>query len=372
MIKMNANKVLLGLLMFVFVGCSEPEKEGYLITGKLTNSNGETIYLDELNSKVAVEKNTAVIDENGEFTIQGSITHIGFYRLRIADNNFVNIILDTGDEITIKGDATNLFYTYKITGSPEAQLLYEFNNYLKQFTLATDSLSKLISSFQGTPQYDSVNASVRNAYGKLVNDKENFARKFIDEHSTSLATLAAIENLDPQRDLSYYIKVDKALFKLYPNSEFVKSFHAKTSQMSRLAIGSEAPQLLLNDPDGNTIPMSSLRGKIVLIDFWASWCKPCRFENPHVVKLYNEYKDKGFEIYGVSLDKSKAAWVQAIAQDGLEWIHVSDLGFWNSAAVKLYDIKSIPQTYLIDGDGIIIARGLRAVQLKIKLQELLG
>jgi len=110
----------------------------------------------------------------------------------------------------------------------------------------------------------------------------------------------------------------------------------------------------------------------VLIDFWASWCKPCRLENPHVVKLYKEYRDRGFEVYGVSLDKNKQAWVNAIQQDGLEWIHVSDLQFWNSTAAKLYDVSSIPQTYLIDEDGKIIAKNLRAAELGKKLKEILG
>ena len=111
---------------------------------------------------------------------------------------------------------------------------------------------------------------------------------------------------------------------------------------------------------------------IVILDFWASWCKPCRIENPHVVKLYEKYKDKGFEIYGVSLDRNKAAWLQAIRQDGLKWIHVSDLGFWNSAPVKLYNVNSIPQTYLIDEDGKIIAKGLRALELEKRLAEIFG
>lgn len=139
-----------------------------------------------------------------------------------------------------------------------------------------------------------------------------------------------------------------------------------------IAVGNQAPELKYNNPEGEPIALSSLRGKVVLIDFWASWCKPCRRENPAVVQVYNKYKDKGFEIYGVSLDRQMGAWVQAIQQDGLEWIHVSDLGFWNSAPVKLYDINSIPQTYLIGKDGKIIAKGLRAVELEKKLAEIFG
>ena len=119
-----------------------------------------------------------------------------------------------------------------------------------------------------------------------------------------------------------------------------------------------------------TIQSTTLKGKVVMIDFWASWCKPCRIENPNVVRLYKKFRSKGFEIYGVSLDKNKVSWLNAIRKDGLLWIHVSDLGFWNSPVVKMYDIKGIPQTYLLDEKGIIIGKGLRGAALERKLEEI--
>ena len=142
--------------------------------------------------------------------------------------------------------------------------------------------------------------------------------------------------------------------------------------MKRLAIGSEAPEIVVNDPDGNQISLSSLRGKVVLIDFWASWCRPCRMENPNVVKVYQKYKDKGFEVFGVSLDKGKPEWVEAIKLDGLTWKHGSELAFWNSSFVKTYNIDGIPKTVLVDKNGIIIAKDLRGPQLEQKLAEVLN
>lgn len=138
-----------------------------------------------------------------------------------------------------------------------------------------------------------------------------------------------------------------------------------------LAIGKEAPEIVLPNPAGQTLKLSDLRGKVVMIDFWASWCKPCRAENPNVVRMYNELKGKGFEIFGVSLDQTKDAWVKAIAQDKLTWPQVSDLKFWQSAAAQTYFIKSIPATVLIDRDGKIIARNLRGKALEDKLREVL-
>jgi thiol-disulfide isomerase/thioredoxin len=145
-----------------------------------------------------------------------------------------------------------------------------------------------------------------------------------------------------------------------------------------LEIGNTAPELKFLSPEGKTIALSSLRGKIVLIDFWASWCPPCRLENPNVVSVYNEFKDKnfkggkGFTIYSVSLDRTKEAWVKAIADDKLSWPnHVSDLKYWNSEAGAIYGVDAIPTNFLIDGNGKIIGKSLRGAALRNALQQIL-
>ena len=144
----------------------------------------------------------------------------------------------------------------------------------------------------------------------------------------------------------------------------------KAAAEAKTATGSQAPEIAMETPDGDMLRLSDLRGKYVLIDFWASWCRPCRVENPRVVALYNEYKDENFEILGVSLDRDKAAWVKAIEQDNLEWKHVSDLQFWNSEAAQAYGVTAIPHTVLVDPQGEIIARDLRGDALENKLEEL--
>jgi thiol-disulfide isomerase/thioredoxin len=139
-----------------------------------------------------------------------------------------------------------------------------------------------------------------------------------------------------------------------------------------LPIGGEAPEIRQQTPDGGSYALSEMRGKYVLIDFWASWCKPCRFENPAVKRVYDKYNKKGFDILGVSLDRSHDAWIQAIQADGLPWKHVSDLGFWNNAAAQEYGVSSIPFTVLVDREGRIIEKGLRSAELEVKLAQLLG
>jgi len=158
-----------------------------------------------------------------------------------------------------------------------------------------------------------------------------------------------------------------------PGQEQVDNLVAEMERLSNLIpVGSEAPDFSQQSPDGRTIALSSLRGKVVLIDFWASWCKPCRMENPNVKKVYEKYHRKGFEILGVSLDRDMDAWKNAIQQDGLPWLHVSDLGFWNNAAAQQYGISSIPFTVLVDKDGKVIDKNLRGPALEAKLAEIFG
>jgi thiol-disulfide isomerase/thioredoxin len=182
-------------------------------------------------------------------------------------------------------------------------------------------------------------------------------------------------------DLVYYEKVDENLIKKYPNSKHTKALHSQVIELKKryeslnsstqhLQAGSEALEIAEPNPEGDTIPLSSLRGKYVLLDFWASWCGPCRKENPTLVSNYNKYKSKGFEIYQVSLDKDKNAWLQAIKDDNLNWTHVSDLKFWNSYPAKLYQVQSIPANFLLDPEGKIIASNLRGQALDNKLKEI--
>ena len=156
-----------------------------------------------------------------------------------------------------------------------------------------------------------------------------------------------------------------------PESKYTKELETRVASVKPLDIGSMAPDISLTSPDGKVVKLSSLKGKVVLIDFWASWCGPCRAENPAVVGIYNKYKSKGFEIFGVSLDTDPAKWKAAIAKDNLTWFHVSDLQGWSSSAAQLYKVNSIPFTVLLDKDGRILEKGLRSHQLEVKLAELL-
>jgi peroxiredoxin len=217
-----------------------------------------------------------------------------------------------------------------------------------------------------------------------------YTKKYIDDNLTSLVSLVALYQqvapsvyvLNPTKDLKYFLKVDSSMFSRYPNFEPVISLHDQVKELSSKmngatnaapasSSGAVAPEISLPTPQGDTIKLSSTRGSVVLLDFWASWCAPCRKESPNLLNAYIMYHKKGFQIFQVSLDKTKEAWMKGIQDDHLEkWIHVSDVQYWNSVVVPLYKVESIPCNYLLDKEGHIIASNLRGEQLQIKLAEI--
>jgi thiol-disulfide isomerase/thioredoxin len=217
-----------------------------------------------------------------------------------------------------------------------------------------------------------------------------YTKKYIDNNISSLVSLVVLYSqvapnvyvLNFEKDISYFEKVDSALFKKYPEYEPVIDLHNQVKDMVTYFAGKktvsadpgetmEAPEIALPSPEGDTIKLSSTRGSYVLLDFWASWCSPCRLENPNLLRAYDTYHNRGFQIYQVSLDKTKEAWMKGIQDDKLQkWIHVSDVRYWNSVVVPLYKIESIPTNYLLDKEGRIIASNLRGDALQRKLAEL--
>ena len=189
-----------------------------------------------------------------------------------------------------------------------------------------------------------------------------------------IAVLMFLDNFPREKNAALHNEVVMALYAKYPDHQLVKERYAiETSPATATTVGAIAPDLAFPDPDGNIRKLSDLRGKVVLLDFWASWCRPCRGENPHVVAMYQKYHNKGFEVFSVSLDRDKESWKRAIAADGLVWPnHVSDLKYWSSEAARIYGVSSIPSTYLLDQNGRIIAKNLRGEALSNALKQIFG
>lgn len=375
---MKLKKFTLAIPIILLAGCSNinPETKGFELKGKLTNTHGETIYLQQLSPTGLKDIDTVTIDDKGEFIMEAPVKEIGFYRLKVSDRNFATFIFKENEKVKITGDLTNLAKTYTVEGSEDSKLFWELNKASLANYGQRDSLQRSFQNLVNAPGMDSIRVdSLSNAFEKpytmLIEQHNTYLKEFIEKHSTSFAALAAIQQLSPEQFADTYKKLDAALFKKYPNSHYVKEFHESIAKQNVLSIGTEAPEINMNTPEGKPLALSSLKGKVVLVDFWASWCGPCRAENPNIVAAYRKYSPKGFDIYSVSLDKDGEKWKQAIQKDGLIWqSHVSDLKFWQSPVVQLYNFNAIPTNVLIDKQGKILAKNLRGEELEKKLAEI--
>ena len=350
----------------------------FTITGKVKNgSAGEKVYL-QFSTNPPTTLDSATLAGDGTFTMKGTEKEGGnFYMLNIADRQKVVLLVEGGENFTVTADGFEQNSkgepgTYDVKGSKNMDyyanlmdlnqaMVTKVNKWNDEYAKATDKKDE--KKMQ----------EIQNNFQQAEIDHVAKIKTMLPEIGSSLVAIFAANNLlNPQRDFAEMEAVAQRFEKENPSPKIVQAYVGYIKRIKGVAVGDEAPDFTLNSPEGQDIALSSLRGKYVLIDFWASWCGPCRMENPNVVKLYNKYKDKGFAIYGVSLDKDKAAWLGAIQKDGLTWTHGSDLKFWNSAVAQTYGVNAIPATYLLDKEGKVIAKNLRGPSLEAKISELLG
>ncbi len=362
---------LAALSVFVLVGCEE--KEGVPVEGSVENKvEGELVTLEKYDSQSITVVDTIEVAEDGTFEFRIVQERPSFYRLNFYKRQYVNLIVNGDEEeITLKVDGNDPQDVPEITGSKDTdyfanlvevvgfqnQQLQEINQQAIQARMSgeTETVQELSQEY-----YDK--------YSYYQQEKKEMIWKMVP----SLAAYYALPALDQEQFFSFYDSVSQEFQKVRPDHPTTLELANRVNSVRSLAVGSAAPEISLPNPSGEVITLSSLKGNYVLIDFWAAWCRPCRAENPNVVRLYKEYQDKNFEILGVSLDRTKEAWVKAIEQDGLIWKHVSDLQYFNSAAAETYQINAIPATYLIDPEGRIIAKNLRGPSLEAKLKEIFG
>lgn len=281
------------------------------------------------------------------------------------------LILAPGEKVSIKTVTSKLGSDAIVEGSFHTQLLYSAMNTSQQYENRKAALNQQYNQIQASPKRDSLAATLISQFRANDSLQKTALKVQMEKNPASLAWIFFQDKLDMTNDFDVIDKIDAANYKAYPENPYVKQYHQQVEVERKTAIGASAPDISLADPEGKIRTLSSLKGKVVLIDFWASWCGPCRKENPHVVAMYKEYHDKGFEIYSVSLDKERSSWLAAIAKDNLIWPdHVSDLKYWKSEGAAAYGVTSIPFTVLIDKKGKIVAKKLRGEELENKVKEL--
>ncbi|WP_167619458.1 TlpA disulfide reductase family protein [Maribellus sediminis] len=375
------------LIAVILVSCSKNENQ-FTISGVITHAEGDTIYLEELHTSSLKSLGKVKINKKGEFKFEGQTSIPTYYLLKLDERNFITLLVDSAENVVVSADAANFHREYSVSGSTGSEQVHMLDSKLKQTQNKLDSLQSLNDLYEGNPDYDAVRPKWAAEYDRIVEEQIEFSTNFVRENPFSMASVLALyQKFNPQdrnyivRDLQLMKTAASALNSIYPQSEQVQALYNNTLQFVRQEQadrmkkfiqeqGENSPDIVLPDPDGNEISLSSLRGKVVLVHFWSAVDRGSRIQNPVLVELYKKYKNKGFEIYQVSIDQNRAEWVDAIDQDKLSWINVGDMQ-GSVLASRIYNIQSVPSNYLLDKDGSIAAKNLQGPGLEKAVANLL-
>ncbi|KAF2519188.1 AhpC/TSA family protein [Flavobacterium salilacus subsp. salilacus] len=339
-------KKILLLLAFsaAFISCNKLAENEYEITGTVADASmdGKNIILEKQGGYMGIMPVDTVKIENGKFVFKDTVSapSLSFLSIEGIPTQKATFILEKGN-ITIAINKDTL-RSSKIGGTFNNEQFYNYSELMKDHQKKNSSLEDIVAS----------------------------NTKFVKENPKAYINVFIIDQLMRSRQLE-----ESEIKALYDGLDTEVKNTKEGKEIGNLfttSIGSTAPDFSAPNPEGNTVSLKNAMGKVTIIDFWASWCKPCRMENPNVVAMYNELHDKGLNIIGVSLDKDGEAWKKAIAEDSLTWSHISNLKFWEDPIAKQYGVQSIPATFILDAKGKIVAKNLRGEELKAKVKELLG
>ena len=379
---MNSKFFLFLLIMMAF-SCNDGSK--YSIHGKITNAEGKYIYLDEFKLKTTENIDSVKIDKNGLFKIEGKVSIPTYFLLRLGENekNFIMLLVDSAEHIEISADMSNFSQEYDVKGSGGSILVQELNMRLSKTKHQLDSIRTLQTAFRNNIEEQ---RKWENEYEEIKRAQIEYSKDFVIKHPFSMANVLALyQKFDDEnyvvQDLQSLKVAASALNSFFPHSELVQALYANTLKLMKderttglqqfiHEHGENSPNIILPNPDGKEIALSSLKGKYVLLHFWAGADHGSRIMNPVLVDLYKRYRYRNFEIYQVSLDINRLDWTAAIDADKLTWINVCD-GAGSKDAVIKYNVTELPFNYLIDKEGSIIAKNIKGPALTNLLEKIL-
>jgi len=358
---------------------------GFVINGKITNAEGKYLYLDELKVSSSVPVDSVKLKKDGSFTFKGKISYPNFYLIRLNKKNFVTMLVDTTEKITVYGDAANFSRDYIVEGSPGSLLVQELNNKLTKTKHKLDSIHNRINAFRSREDYSIQKIRWDQELADIKQSQIRYSTDFIQKHPFSMSSVLALyQKFDDSnyviQDLQSLKVAASALNTMFPKSLHVMALYANTKGLmeeqknSKLKqfiadYGENSPDIKLPNYNGRDVSLSSLAGKVVLIQFWSAMNRDSRIQNQALVELYSKYKSRGLEIYQVSVDTDRSAWLNAIEQDGLSWINVGDMK-GSITALNFYNVQSIPSNYILDRERRIVAKNVLGTELDQTIAKL--
>ncbi|KAF5085803.1 Thiol-disulfide oxidoreductase ResA [anaerobic digester metagenome] len=361
----------IALLAFAAIGLySCQPSNSFTIKGDVTGAPNQTVYLLKIDENQPKPIDSVQI-ENGKFAFEGIVEQPEIYVLQFGKQDKTIALFIEAGKIDIKANFDSL-QAATIKGSKAHDLMMGYSDKLGEYQTRMEAVSAKFQEayYNGTLTAEN-EAALRADYEVISKELGTYILGFVNQNLTSVVAPYIIANqLADTMDIVRLENLAASIKAPASETVYAKDLNERIAKQKKIAVGQPAPEITLPDPDGNMISLSSLRGKYVLIDFWAAWCGPCRRENPNVVKVYSQYKDKGFEIFGVSLDYDRESWLKGIKDDGITWLQVSEVKGWETQPVQDYQITGIPHTVLIDPNGIIIEKNLRGEQLEAKLAEI--